>query len=515
MKYDKKSKAELIADIKKYKKKYKQASAEAEEFKFKANKCKKELNALFTITDFLHSHNIDLDVFLLDTINSLPRAFTYPEDISLVITFDGHSVKSRNFKTSEFMMSADISANKTKRGKIEIYYKKPHDEIDIGPFTKNERKLLMAYAEVAGRLLQRYETESAFSDMKKFNDTIITNAREGIIVYDKQFRYRVWNKYMVELTGIKEKDVLGKKYTEMIPYMKEQKLDEMLQKALDGHIVESDDTQYSIPGTGKKGWFRASYSPQWSKSGKIIGVIGTIRDITNDRKAEEELTKRGQKLREFASHLQSIREEERINIAREIHDELGQVLTALKINLSLIQTDIKQDIIEKHKDIFIEEIDGMHEIIDGTIKKLRKLITKLRPEVLDNLGLIDAIEWHCREFTEQTGIKSVFKTELDNIELEKNMEIAIFRIFQESLTNVARHADATEVTVELFYDENNIILKINDNGKGITQRQINAKKSFGLLGMMERAVIFNGEVSIKGKRREGTKVLITMPLDAV
>lgn len=503
---------ELAMELELMKNELRQVSLERDSLAEINKKQAGEMDALFSVAAFLHNQTFDLDKLIDTAIDKTLKAFKNSNDFCVGIFIDDKYYQSDNFKRTDVGLIYDIKTGRRFRGTIEAYYLKDDYETGEFIFLENEKNILVTIAEVIGRTMLRLETEAKLHDIQKFNDTIISNAHEGIIVYDKELRYRVWNNYMVNLTGLTELEVLGKKHSELIPYLKEKKLDDMLQKALSGEIVTSEETSYTIPQTNKKGWFQGYYSPQISNSGRIIGVIGTIRDITDMKLSREKLKKSSDQLREFASHLQSIREEERVNIAREIHDELGQVLTALKINLSLIESDVKQGYDEKGQARFIQELQDMQGVIDITIQKLRELITRLRPEVLDNLGLIDALEWHSREFVKQAGIICNFETNLKKIELDKNLEIAIFRIFQESLTNIARHSEASEVQVKLERNKKSLILSIQDDGKGITNKQIKAKKSFGLLGMMERAVIFNGEVKITGFKDLGTQVVVTMPI---
>jgi signal transduction histidine kinase len=237
--------------------------------------------------------------------------------------------------------------------------------------------------------------------------------------------------------------------------------------------------------------------------GKIIERLWT----------RNELNKYGEKLRALTGYLHTSREKERISIAREIHDELGQVLTALKINLSLISTYFKNKPDGEDKKYLLEEIIDMQAIIDITIKNVRKIITSLRPEVLDNLGLIDALIWQTNEFEKNTGIRAEFKSIISNLELDIEKSTAIFRIYQESLTNIARHSGADEFIAELTIENANVKLNVFDNGKGIDVEKIDAKESFGLMGMKERAIICGGDFKVVTHKHQGTSIYLTIPID--
>ncbi|GBD89124.1 oxygen sensor histidine kinase NreB [bacterium BMS3Abin03] len=236
-------------------------------------------------------------------------------------------------------------------------------------------------------------------------------------------------------------------------------------------------------------------------------VLSIARDITVRKKTEEKLRRTGFRLRNLATHLQSIREEERTTIAREIHDELGQVLTVLKIQISLLANKLRDDQ-EELKD----KIKSISDMIDGTVEKVQGITSKLRPDILDELGLIPAIEWQAQEFKKVTGINYSLTLLRDEVNLDNEKSTAIFRIFQEALTNIMRHSSATLVNISILKRERNLVLKIADNGIGINSKQEKDPKSLGLIGMKERAMIFGGEVTVEGIPGKGTEVTVEMPL---
>jgi two-component system sensor histidine kinase UhpB len=237
-------------------------------------------------------------------------------------------------------------------------------------------------------------------------------------------------------------------------------------------------------------------------------VLSIARDITERKRVENKLRKTGERLRNLASHLQTIREEERSTIAREIHDELGQVLTVLKIQITLLSNKLRDD----QQDIK-KKIISVSEMIDDTVENVQRITSKLRPDILDELGLIAAIEWQAKEFEMVTGINCSLTLPEGELDFVEDKSTAIFRIFQEALTNVMRHANAKMVSISLQVNEENILLKIKDNGTGIKPEQIKDFKSFGIIGMKERALILGGEVSIEGITGKGTEVRVEMPIN--
>jgi len=215
-------------------------------------------------------------------------------------------------------------------------------------------------------------------------------------------------------------------------------------------------------------------------------------------------------MRVLAAHLESVREEERTRIAREIHDELGQLLTGLKLDLAWFATRLPSD-----PEYMRAKVRTMSGLVDDTIKSVRRIATELRPGILDDLGLTAAIEWQTQEFQTRTGIRCEFVVKqgngMDGME-DPEKRTALFRILQETLTNVARHAHATEVVVALQEDSTAYELCVKDNGRGITDAEIAGRKSLGLLGIRERARLLGGEVHIIGRPGSGIAISVRIPL---
>jgi signal transduction histidine kinase len=218
----------------------------------------------------------------------------------------------------------------------------------------------------------------------------------------------------------------------------------------------------------------------------------------------ERLRESEDKLRRLAAHLISVREEERAHIAREIHDELGQVLTGIKMEVGWLAKRLKEPAL-------LEKTDSMSKLIDSTVQTVRKIATGLRPEMLDDMGLIAAVGWQAKDFQKRTGIRCRTKLPPET-KLDLDISTTAFRIFQEILTNVARHSRATRVDIELELTDEHLKLQVVDNGVGIADADLNGRKSLGLLGMQERALLFGGDVSISGVPGHGTRVSVSIPI---
>ncbi len=261
-------------------------------------------------------------------------------------------------------------------------------------------------------------------------------------------------------------------------------------KKKDGTIIYVEIFNYQIIYEGKPVW------------------LGLSIDITEKTKAEALLKKSYEDIRKLASHLQEVREEERAHMAREIHDELGQQLTGLKMDISWLAR--KKDIDADQREAKMKEILTF---IDGTVNTVRKISAELRPSILDDLGLVEALEWWSTEFEKRAGITCQFQSPNYPLEVPNSLAIGLFRIYQESLTNVARHAHATKVFAKLEADNHQLILKITDDGKGFDTSNIGHKKTLGLLGMKERTLMMGGAYEIKSQPGKGTTVTIAAPFE--
>ncbi|HKB57946.1 MAG TPA: histidine kinase [Lacunisphaera sp.] len=225
------------------------------------------------------------------------------------------------------------------------------------------------------------------------------------------------------------------------------------------------------------------------------------------KRAEERLRESHEQLRALSVYLQYVREEERTRIAREVHDELGQSLTSLKLDLAWLAG--RQPVGQRP---LHDKIKAMSRHIDTTIQTVRRIATELRPGILDDLGLVAALEWQANEFQGRTGIEcDVASTLRDDTPLDADLNTAFFRIFQETLTNIMRHASATRVVVRSSEEQGSVLLVVKDNGRGITAAEIHDTRSIGLVGMGERAALLGGEVSFQSEPGKGTVVTVKIP----
>ncbi|MBI5471726.1 MAG: PAS domain-containing protein [Ignavibacteriae bacterium] len=274
----------------------------------------------------------------------------------------------------------------------------------------------------------------------------------------------------------------------------------------------AEDFRIVRPG-GDVLWLHNVGKAEYDENGRPLRLTGTMQDITKRKHAEQELQRSEEairvsreRLRALSGHLQQVREEERTAIAREVHDELGQQLTALKMDLALLQKRLRSntDAIEKLKPILAH--------VDHAIQTVRRIATALRPSILDDFGLIAALEWQANEFQRRTGITCAFESDVEQAALDNAGSTALFRIFQESLTNVVRHSEATHVLSRLHQSEHDVTLEIIDNGKGMGTHV--GVGGLGILGMRERAELLGGALDIQEPTGGGVTVMVKIPQHA-
>lgn len=321
------------------------------------------------------------------------------------------------------------------------------------------------------------------------------------------------NRYGAEQMGYRVKELVGKPVFDAFHKDDRTAVAERLRACLQtpDKVVEWEFRK--VRKDGSLIWVKEYVRVVYDGNGKPVVLI-VCDDITERKKAEAEIHKlnfdlkeSSQQMRRLATHLQKVRELERKRIALEIHDELGQQLTNLKFQLKRCSDEVSKSNPEAK-----EKTEALGLLVGEMMNTVRRIATDLRPGVLDEFGLVAAIEWQLREFTKNTRINVSLRKSMDEVQIDEDRATAVFRIFQETLTNIARHAEATEVNVALDCRDNLLVLEVRDNGKGITEKQLRNSRSLGVLGMRERAAIFGGTLVITGIEMVGTKAMLEMPL---
>ncbi len=259
---------------------------------------------------------------------------------------------------------------------------------------------------------------------------------------------------------------------------------------------------------GSKRYIYSEWKFAFDKKKKPVRLYGILQDITEKKVAQETIVKSEIQIRNFAKHLNKVQEEERAHIARELHDELGQQLAGIKMGLSLIT-------MLEDKGKMIEQAGHTSNDVDEVIQSMRKIATELRPGILDSLGLIPSLEWLAEEFERKKQVKCVVELNVKELRFEKNISTCFFRVCQESLTNIFKHAQASKVTIKIDQNEHDLILQITDNGKGISKGKLLNPFSMGLLGMHERASAIGGDLIVRKGANSGTVIQLKVRIAAM
>jgi PAS domain S-box-containing protein len=349
-------------------------------------------------------------------------------------------------------------------------------------------------------ITERKRAEETLRESEERYRSLVQSTEDSIYLVDRDCRYLFMNRKHLSRFGLPPHKVIGRPYAE---FHSEREIANRVKEVF--KTVNSMSYEYRSERDG--GYYIRTISPVKELDGEIIALTVVSKDINKRKQAEEELRKSKEELRNLADHLESVREEERTAIAREIHDELGQALTGLKMDLSWVAKRIPED-----QTGLLEKLHSMSELTGTTLKTVQRISTELRPGLLDDLGLAAAIEWQTEEFENRTGIRCTLTVDPEDIEVDEKRSNALFRILQETLTNVARHAQATRVQVSLTEKEGILKLRVRDNGKGITKEQISDSQSLGIIGIRERVHQWGGTVKISGRPGKGTTVVIKMQI---
>ncbi|MGH7183022.1 MAG: PAS domain-containing sensor histidine kinase [Nitrospiraceae bacterium] len=339
---------------------------------------------------------------------------------------------------------------------------------------------------------------------------LVSASPVGIVILDAVGNCQLWNPAAEHIFGWREDEVLGCPLPTVGPEQWDEHrfLRERVMK--DEAFFDLEIVRYKKDGTPIH--LSLSTAPLRDSSGTICGLFGLMADMTHRKQAALELSHSRDQLRALAARLVSVREEEGTRIAREVHDELGQAMTSLKLDLSWIARRLSmQETVESRGEL-LERIQRTMQQLEVTIQTVRKIATTLRPPILDELGLVAALEWQTRDFEKRTGVRCELSMPQTPIPIGPDQATALFRIYQEIITNVVRHAQASNVRVHLNVSSGWLLFEVCDNGIGIRDSTVGHRNSLGLLGMRERAAQWGGDVSICGAEGMGTTVKVRLPL---
>lgn len=342
-------------------------------------------------------------------------------------------------------------------------------------------------------------------DTQQQQRALLDNIPDMAWLKDRDCRYLAVNTAYLEILGVPEKRVLGKTPDEIWPpeiaevYLR---TDRAVLKS--GRRRRYEETRPDPAGNVR--WFETIKSPIRDNAGRIVGTVGISRDISERKAAEDELVRSRAQLRDLSNYLQSVREEERARISRELHDELGQTLTAMKMELGWLRERVPAE-----PALLRTRLDRLTSIVDQSVVDLQRIAADLRPMILDELGLVSAMQWLTQNLTEGSALSIELSFDREDVAYASDVSTAVFRIVQEALTNIVRHSRATHARVAVLHAADELMLEVSDNGRGMHLADTKRER-LGLVGMGERAHMLGGSMNIESTPGHGTRISARLPL---
>lgn len=367
--------------------------------------------------------------------------------------------------------------------------------------TMEQGRRLLVYENITDRVRAEVLMLDGWNIYRNLVETVLDWTWE--IKKDGVFTYS--SPQVTSILGYMPGEVVGKSFFSFMTEKDAKKLKLLLQPE-----DKKSSISFEFAGQGKNGdtvFLEMIGKPLFARSGELIGFRGINRDITIRRTLEAELRASHEKLKALTAKLEDVREEERTHISRELHDELGQVLTGLKIDLTWLAKRIPEE-----QRPLLDKANAMRGQIDSIIEYIRRIATQLRPKLLDDFGFVEAIEWVISDFRERTAIRCRFRSNLQHMNIDPKASTIIFRLIQETLTNIMRHSGASSVFIDMKKTSTHLNIEVKDNGIGINENDMKATRSLGILGMRERVSILNGTIKIEGAPGKGTRIKISIPV---
>jgi sigma-B regulation protein RsbU (phosphoserine phosphatase) len=351
----------------------------------------------------------------------------------------------------------------------------------------------------------RKRTEKALRESERKYRDLYDNAPDMYHSVDKEGVIIECNETEARILGYPKAEIIGRPITDFLTepsrMVHEKEFPAIIKmnaiQDLERDFVKKDGTTFTVS---------MNVFLETNSAGDLVKTKTIGRDISERVRVEAELRRSRENLRNLSAHIESAREQERGRIAREVHDELGVTLSKLKLDIAWLEKRLSD-----HRHL-MDKTKAMSDLVDDTIGSVQRISSELRPGVLDHLGLPAAIKWQAGEFRDRAGIQCIMSLLPEDVELDQNLSIAVFRIFQETLSNVVRHAEATKVEIDLLQTDGILTLEVRDNGKGISDEQISNPASFGLMGIRERVGFLGGSLKIRGIPGKGTTMTVNLPL---
>ena len=371
----------------------------------------------------------------------------------------------------------------------------------------NERPVILS---ITRDITERKEAELEIIEEKNKAEIYLESTAVMMLALNLKGVVTMINSVGAKMLGYSKKYIIGKKWIDnFIPEENRDQLNFIFNNAAGGKIEKFEYVENPVLCRYNKIKILAWYNNiVRNESGEIIGLLSSASDITESLRLKKELEESNKRLSSLTEHIQDLRENERAILARDIHDDLGQALTALKIDLFSAKKKT-----EPKNTSLISKLESAIDLANYSIKSVQNITSELRPGLIDDLGVLPAIEWYANQFTERSGIKVKCSIKISEEDIAQLNKINLFRIVQEAFTNILRHSEADKVTLKFFKKEESIVLTITDNGKGISTKSKEGINSFGLMSMRERAEYLKGNISVNARKKGGTEVKLIVPFN--
>jgi len=463
----------------------------------------KELNCLYGISQLVEKRGISLEEIIQGTANLIPTTWRYPETTCARIIMGGQKFKTKNFKKTDWRQACDIIVHGELSGTVEVYYLEEKPACHEGPFLKEERTLINTIAGRLARITERMQTEKEVRLLKEKYEDLYHNAPISYLSLDTNGIIIECNNAILDKLGYSKKKFIGK---HMMTFLTEESVasfkEDFPELIKTGKLMGVE--RQLVTKSGEIIDVQFSVSGEYDEHGKLIKTRASFEDISGLKRAEEYI-------HSLTHSLINAHESERRMISRELHDRIAQDLSTLKIGFDTLLYN--QAAVSPEES---QKAAGFSEIFKNTIAAVRDLSYNLRPPLLDEMGLVEAISHFCESFSEAHGLNVHFNTAgMDNLKLNFETEINLYRLVQEGLNNIRKHAEAADAFVKLIAASPNIILRIEDNGQGFdVERRLEAatnEKRMGLRSMEERTCLLGGKMTVESPPLKGTKILIKIP----
>lgn len=462
----------------------------------------KEIECLSRIATVIDEPDITLGEFYQKVVDLLPRGWQYPEITCARITIGTKTFTTRNYRETAWKLSSVIRTQEAKLGTLEVNYLEERPEIEAGPFLKRERLLINVVASLVGGMIKRRDLERASQQNEEFSSNILNSASNPIFVAKPDTSIRYVNPALEKLTGYKLSELIGTKTP--YPWWRKEalrKTDILLRKAMQKKLRSVEELMRSKH--GEQFWIRVNAVPVFKDDGELAYYISVWTDITDQRKLRENL-------QFYVAGVVKAQEQERRRIARELHDGTIQELSCVLNDVGGIIRDKEQ-----LSDRFVQQLEQIQFKIDGIVDEVRRFSHELRPDMLDRFGLMPSLELLAEEMNLHENINCRAGVVGLKQRLSAEVELALFRVVQEALHNIRKHAKATQAIVRLEFANNKVVLRIIDNGIGFRVPEMLSsfarRGKLGIMGMKERIRLLDGSIRVESKVGKGTSITVQIP----